>query len=63
MHVDGDERLELGPLDLGELLRRAVDERTEQLAELLTRVLHDLLVGPRVAQRDLGVARPQHLDA
>ena len=63
MHMNGDERLKLGPLDLGELLRGAVDEHAEQLAELLARVLHDLLVGARVAQRDLGVTRPQHLDA
>ena len=63
MHVDSDESLVLGPVNLGELLGRAVNEGGQQVTELVTHRLHDLLVSSRVAKRDLSVTCPQHLDA
>ena len=61
MHVDGDERLELGALDLGEVTRRLVDERVEQLEEGLVRLLHRLLVVARHLQRLRRVTCPDQL--
>ena len=63
MHVDGDERLELGALDLGEVTRRLVDERVEQLEEGLVRLLHRLLVVARHLQCFGRIAGPKQLQA
>ena len=62
MHVDGDERLKLCPLHLGQFLCRAVDECGQQIIELDVHVLHDFLVRACVLQSDFSVTRPQHLD-
>ena len=61
MHVNGDERLELGTLDLGEVTCRLVDECVEQLEEGLVRLLHRLLVVARHLQRLRRVTCPDQL--
>ena len=44
VHVDRDQRLKLGPLDLGEVLDRLPDQHVEHLQELAVRVGHDFLL-------------------
>ena len=61
MHMNRNQRLELGPLDFGEISRRLINERVQQLEEGLVGSLHDLLVVPCVLQRFSGVAGPDQL--
>ena len=63
VNVNRDERFELRPLHLRQLLCRLVNQLAEKLAKLLTRVHHNLLVASRVANGDFRVTCPQHLDA
>ena len=63
MHVDGDECLIFGPLHLGELLGRLVNEEVEHLQKLLVGVGHHFLVCASVVEGVLRVPSPDHLDA
>jgi len=48
VHVHRDQRLELDPLHLLQVLRRLTDQRVEEVEELVVRLLHDLPVRPRL---------------
>lgn len=61
--MDGDERLVLGALNLGQVLGGLVDEQVEQIQELLVGVDHNLFVRACIVQRVLRVTRPDHLQS
>ena len=61
VHVDGDERLKLGSLHLGQLFRGLGDESVEQLQEGIIGGRHDLAVVLGMGQGLGGIARPDQL--
>ena len=58
---DGDERLELGSLDLAEIPRGLVDEGVEELQKVLIGLRHHLPVVLGLFESLLRVPRPDHL--
>ena len=62
VHVHRDQRLELGPLHLVQVLGRLADQRVQHVQELVVRLLHDLAIRPGLQDGRLGVAGPHHLD-
>ena len=63
MDVNGNERLVLGTLDLGQVLQCHVNQAVQHLQERLVGGGHDLFVRASVGQSVLGIASPDHLDA
>ena len=63
VHVDGDERLKLGPVHFGEVARGLGDELVEELQEGLVGGLHHLTVGLGHCQGVCGISGPHDLDA
>ena len=48
VHVDSDQGLKLGPVNLGEVLHSLPDQGVEHVQELVVGVAHDLLVHPAI---------------
>ncbi len=63
MHVDSDQCLKLGPLNLGQILHCLTDQQVQDFQKFSIGVGHDFLVYLTVLQGHLGVAGPDHLDA
>jgi hypothetical protein len=62
MKMDSDECLKLSSLDLGEVLRRHVDEGIKYVEEDLISGAHDFLVGAGVGKSNLCVSGPDKLN-
>lgn len=63
MEMDGDERLKLAPLYLGQVLCCDINEHIQHLQEDLVSVGHDFLVTFRVVQGNLSISGPDELDS
>ena len=61
MNVDGDERLELDPVEFGQFLSCNRDQLVQKFEKLLIGRGHNFLVVARIHKRFFRITSPKHL--